>query len=364
MRALAVLLAACGGGSQAVHSDAALDAGGDAAMPTHFTAYISGSEIAWFDVGSNGALAPLGHIAAFAPNPSFLAITSNRLYAVSEDNSRIGAYARDPVTGAITFIDDAASGGSGPAHLSVDRSGAWVFAANYTDGAIAVLPVRADGGVGAPTQTVAAGQNAHMIVSDAANRHVFVPCLGSDYVAQYDFDPATGTLAPNPVPHVATAAGAGPRHLAFAPDGTHAYLINENNSTLTALAYDATAGRLSPINTISTRPPDATSANTGAEVWVHPNGRFVYGSNRGDDTIAVFAVDSTGAVALIGQTQTQGQTPRMFGIDPLGRFLYAANQASNTVVPFAIDATTGALTPIAAPIAATTPQFVGIVARP
>ena len=335
----------------------------DMATPKNFIAYVSGNgpDITWYSLGSDGGLTAIDKVATFAANPSFMAITVDHLYAVSESNSRVGAYARDPATGALTFINDASAGGNGPAHVSVDRTGKWVFAANYGNGAIAVLPIQANGGVGAPSQTINAGMNAHMIVSDVGGRHVFVPCLGSNYVAQYNFDPTTGMLAANGM--LMTAAGAGPRHLAFAPDGTHAYLINELNSTLTALSYNASTGQLAEINTISTRPPNATGTNTCAEVWVHPNGKFVYGSNRGDDTIAVFSVGANGGVTLIGQTSTQGMTPRMFVLDPLGRYLYAANQNSDTVVPFAIDATTGMLSATASPITARRPEFVGIVER-
>jgi 6-phosphogluconolactonase len=171
-------------------------------------------------------------------------------------------------------------------------------------------------------------------------------------------------MTPNAVPELATAAGAGPRHLAFAPDGKHAYLINELNSTLSALSYDAATGRLTELHTLSTRAAGAIGTNTTAEVVVHPNGKFVYGSNRGDNTIVVFARDATtGMVQTVAHTSTQGMTPRNFTIDPTGKFLYAANQNSGTVVPFAID-TAGRLTPTATPVNVPTPQFVGILALP
>ena len=340
----------------------------DAAPPSHLVAYVSGygPAIAWLDVDpSTGALTPVGSISAFAAGPSFLASTGAHLYAVSESTSRVGAYAIDPSSGALTFINDVAAGGDGPAHLSVDRGGKFVLVANYGNGAIAVLPLRADGGVLAARQVLNAGANAHEITTDPQNKYVLVPCKGADKVAQLTFDAVTGQLAPNAVPALPTAAGAGPRHLAFAPDGAHAYLINELDSTLTALAFDPATGRLASLQTITTRAAGATGANTTAEVWVHPSGKFVYGSNRGDDDVVTFAIDAgTGKLTLVAHTPTGGRTPRSFTLDPGGRWLYAANQASNSVTTFAIDPATGVPVRRGAEITAMQPSFVGLVALP
>jgi len=335
----------------------------DAARPVHMVAYVggNGASIGRYDIATNGGLTPAASTAAFAPKPSFLAITAGALYAVSEANSRIAAYALDPMTGALTLINDAAAGGSGPAYIGVDRSGAYVLVANYGDGSVATLAIRADRGVAAP-QSRAVGAHAHMIVTDPSNRYAFVPCLGADYVAQFAFDAATGTLTPNAEPYLTTATGAGPRHLAFAPDGRHAYLINESNSTLSALGFDGATGRLSELQTVSTRASGATGDNTGAEVWVHPGGAFVYASNRGDNTIAVFAIAGDGKLTAIGQAPTLGKTPRDFTLDPTGSRLYVANQDSNNLVPFAIDRRTGMPTPIAAPVSAPLPTFIGFTA--
>ncbi len=340
----------------------------DAAPPTRHIAYISGygPDIAVFELrAATGELSPLTSIAAFKASPSFLAMTGSHLYAASESASRVGAYAIDRTTGALTFINDVASGGNGPAHVSVDATGKFVLVANYGGGTIAVLPVRADGGLDAASQTLSPGTNAHEILPAPGNHFVFVPCKGSDYIAQYTFDPQTGTLAPNAVPRLMTATGAGPRHLAFAPGGAHAYLINELDSTLTALSYDSTTGRLTAAQTVSTRAAGATGTNTGAEVVVHPSGNYVYGSNRGDNNLAVFRIaPATGMLTLVGHTSTGGMTPRNFTIDPTGTWLYAANQGSSTVVGFSIDPSTGALTPAGAPIAAVQPSFVGFVTLP
>jgi 6-phosphogluconolactonase len=356
-----LVLAACANPEAAMPSSDATTA--DAASPAHVVAYISGygPAIAWFDVElATGALTAKGSLAA--PQPSYLALDAGHAYAVSENLNRVAAYAIDPVTGALTFVNDQPSQGAGPAHVSIDRTGTYVLVANYGGGTAAVLPINADGSLAAATQTVSPGTNAHMIVTDPNNRFAFVPCKGSDFVAQYVFD--HGTLAANAVPHLATAAGAGPRHLAFAPDGMHAYLVDENASTLVVLGYDPTTGQLTTQQTISTRAPGATGTNTGAEVAVDRGGRFVYASNRGDDNVAVFDVAGDGSVTLASHTPSGGTTPRMFAIDPTGRWLFAANQGSNTVVAFAIDATTGALTPTGAVTQATMPAFVGFVALP
>ena len=369
--ALLMVAGACGGGSSTVDASAGGD--GDAAptidgstRPTRFVAYVSGGDdIAWYQVDkSTGALSPISSIAAFRTDASFLAVSGDHLYAVTSGN-RVGAYSIDPETAGLTFINDVASGGTGPAHVSVDATGGFVLVANYGSGHVAVMPVQGDGGLAEATQAFVAGGNAHQIVADPSNENVVVPCLGDDKVAQYLFDASTGALNANAVPELDTASGAGPRHIAFAPDGRHAYLINELDSTLSALAWDEPTGRLSELQTVSSRAEGAPGDNTCAEVVVHPGGTFVYGSNRGDDNIAVFSIDaSTGRLTLVEHESTQGMTPRNFTIAPGGELLFAANQDSNTVVPFKIDTATGRLTPTAAPITVPTPKFVGIVELP
>lgn len=330
-------------------------------VPQHLVVYVSGygPKIAWFDFDlATGALTPTGSIDATAP--SFLALGQGHAYAVNESGNRVAAYAIDQTNGALTFQNDQATG-NGPAHVSIDRMGKFVLVANYGGNSAQVFPIAADGSLGAASQTVAAGTNAHMFITDPTNQYALIPCKGSDYVAQYAFGP-TGALTPNAMPHMLTALGAGPRHLAFAPDGNHAYLIDETASTLMALAY--AAGQLTPIQTTTTRAPGATGTNTGAEVVVHPSGKFVYGSNRGDDDIVGFAIGSDAKVTRIANTDTGGATPRSFAIDPTGKWLLAANQAGNNVTTFAIDAASGALTPTGTPLAATTPAFVGFLALP
>lgn len=360
----ALLVTGCGDDSTGTPMIDAPKLPPDAALPAHVVTYVSGygPNIAWLDLTiATGALAPVGSLPSTLPAPSFLAMTGTHLYAANESASRITAYAIDPATGALTYIDDQPSGGNGPAHLSVDRAGKFVLVANYGDGKIAVLKIRADGGVEPPQQTLDAGANAHQILTDPSNTHVLVPCKGANYVAQYLFDPTTGMLTANTVPRLATAAGSGPRHLAFAPDGAHAYLVNELDSTLVAMAYDGATGRLTALQTVSTRAAGATGANTGAEIAVHPSGAWVWASNRGDNNLAAFTIASSGMVTAAGHTPTGGMTPRAFAIDPSGTWLYAANQGSSNLTTFRIDATTGALASTGGPIAVTQPSFVGFV---
>jgi 6-phosphogluconolactonase len=363
---LLAIVAVLGCGKPAGHHDDAAPPGGEVVTGAqHHLLYVGGygPDLGWAPVAADGTLGALATTPAFAGGPSFLAATPAMLYAVSESDSRVGAYAIDPTSGALAYVNDVPSGGNGPAHLSVDPSGRFVLVANYGDGAIAVLAAGAT--LAAPHQTLAAGANAHMIVLDPSGRFAFVPCLGSDYVAQYLFDATSGMLSPNNVPHFATAPGAGPRHLAFAPDGAHAYLVNEKASTLTALALDPATGRLAELQTVSTRAAGATGKNTSAEIWVHPSGDFVFGSNRGDDNIATFSIDrATGRVTLAGHTPTGGRTPRDFTLDPAGTHLYVANQNSNSILAFTIDAATGALAPLGDALTATMPTFVGVVTLP
>jgi 6-phosphogluconolactonase len=313
---------------------------------------------------ATGALTATGTTTATG-SPSFLAIDPARrhLYAVDEANSKVEAFALDAATGALTHVgSDAPSGGSGPAHLTVDGSGKWVLVANYGSGDVAVLPIAGDGSVAAGT-SLHAGTKAHEIVVDASNRFAWVPCLGSDYVAQYAFDAVGGTLTASMPATVATPAASGPRHLALHPSRALAYVIEESDSMIGAYAIDG-GGKLTLLQRQSTRAAGATVANTGAEIQVHPSGSFVYVSNRGDDDLGVFTVASDGTLTPTAHVKTGGQTPRHFSLDPTGRWLLVANQGSGDVRVFAIAAASGgALTPTTTMVPATMPSFVGVVAR-
>jgi 6-phosphogluconolactonase len=353
-------------GSEAGH-DAALDASLESSPPARVVAYASGyaPDIQWFSVSAQtGALAPVGSLASFGTAPSFLAIDREvqHLYAVDENTpGQVGAYRIDPDAGALTFLGAVSSGGDGPPFVTVD--GAWVLVANYTSGTVAVLPVMPDGSLGAAVDTETVGSLAHMILPDPTDRFVFVPCKGSDYVAQFSFDAATGQLTANAVPHMSTATGAGPRHLAFHPDGTTAYLIDETDSTMSELSLDSTNGTLAILQTVSTRAPGATGTNTAAEVHVHPSGNWLLGSNRGDDNVVVFPL-AAGHMGTPTFTPSGGTTPRDFALDQSGGVLYAANQGTGNVVVFQFDASSGSLTPTGATAAATAASFIGLAALP
>jgi len=358
-----------GGGVDAPSEARAGD--GEAGAPMHLVAYASGygPNIQWLSVDTTtGATASAGSVASFGSSPSFLAVdaTAKHLYAVDENaTGQVGAYAIDATTGALTFQNAVSSGGNGPPFVTVDGSGKWVLVANYGDGTVSVLPIMGDGSLGAPVQTLSAGNEAHMIEPDPSNRFVFVPCLGADYIAQYVFDATTGKLTPNAKPTVAAASGAGPRHIAFHPSLHVAYVLAETASTVTSYAFDTTAGTLSPTQTISTLPSGFTGTNTGAEIHVHPSGKWLFASNRGDDSIVVFALDGAGAMTVHGFTKSGGTTPRDFSLDPSGALLYAANEGNGNVVPFVFDASTGALTAApGSPVSVTMASFVGFAALP
>jgi 6-phosphogluconolactonase len=299
-------------------------------------------------------------------NPSFLAIGPQQrcLYAVQETaefegqpGGGVSAFAIDRATGALTRLNSQRSHGVAPCHLTVDRTGQYVLVANYGSGSVSVLPIVPDGALGEATDVVQhhgssvdparqEGPHAHSVTLGPDNRYAFVADLGLDRVMSYRLDLAQGKLEPNDPPWVEVHAGAGPRHMAFHPSYRHAYVIHELDSTLSVFAYDRARGALKEVQNVSTLPGDFNGQSYCADVHVEPAGRFVYGSNRGHDSIALFAIDAqTGQVTPAGHQSTQGQTPRNFAIDPSGRWLLAANQDSDTVVVFRIDAQTGQLAP-------------------
>ena len=290
-------------------------------------------------------------------SPGFLAVHPNGrfLYAVNEvgevDGKKGGAvraFALDSVTGKLTLMNWELSKGINPCYLTTDKMGKTILVANY-GGTAAAFPIRPDGRLSEASSVVEhtgsstnparqEGPHPHGIYLDPANKFVVVPDLGQDKVLVYRFDSARETLVANNPPSVSLKPGAGPRHFAFHPQARYAYVINELNSTITAFSYDSTKGILSEIQTLSTLPSDFKGENTTAEIAVHPSGKFLYGSNRGHDTIAVFQIDDgKGTLTPVQYQSTLGKTPRNFGIDPTGKFLLAANQDSNTLVVFKID---------------------------
>lgn len=336
----------------------------------YFGTYTSGKSqgiyVSRFDSATGKLSEP--ELAAETKNPSFLAVhpTEKFIYAVGEVNDTQGkrggavnAFAIENKTGKLTALNQQTSGGTGPCHVSVDATGKCVMVANYGGGSIAALPIRADGSLGeAATIIQHTGSSvnpkrqtkpyAHFITPSPDNRFALTCDLGLDKVLVYQLDAATAKLTTNNPPHAVVPHGTGPRHLAFHPNGKFVYVINEMGLTITTFSYDAARATLFEEQNISTLPASysSTDKDSTAEIAVHPGGKFVYGSNRGHDSIAVFAVDAkSGKLTLVQHESTQGKTPRHFAIDPSGKWLFAENQNSDSVVGFAIDAATGKLKP-------------------
>ena len=310
-------------------------------------------------------LTPLG-VVAETVNPSFVAVHPNRrfLYAVNEvtnyksqSSGAISAFAIDRATGKLTLLNEVPSRGADPCYVTLDKTGKYVLVANYTGGNVAVFPVLDDGRLGdasafvqhsghGPDPERQEGPHAHSIDLSPDNHYALVDDLGLDELLVYHFDSAKGSLTPNDPKFAKLKDGAGPRHFAFHPNGKFAYVISELQSTVTVFTYDAAKGVLQSLQTISTLPKEFSGHNDDAEVQVHPSGRFLYASNRGHDSIAVFAIDEhKGTLTVVQDVPTQGKTPRNFEIDPTGSLLFAANQESNSIVVFRIDAKSGKLTP-------------------
>jgi 6-phosphogluconolactonase len=308
-------------------------------------------------------------LAVAAPSPSFLALhpSGRFLYAVGEidefQGARTGvvsAFAIDPTTGDLRLLNQEPSRGTGPTHLAVDKAGRNVLVANYGGGNVVVLPIGADGTLkpvssnqvhqgSGPDKGRQEKPHAHGVYLDPTERFALAPDLGADRVFVYRFDAAKGTLEPHgagtPEP------GSGPRHLAFHPNGRTVYVINELTSTITVFSWDAEEGVLAAVQTISCLPAGFSGKSWTAEVAVSPDGRFVYGSNRGDDSLAVFAVDpATGKLTAKGHAPVGGKNPRHFTIDPTGRFILAGHQASGTVGILKLDGATGMPSLVGTPV--------------
>lgn len=315
---------------------------------------------------STGALsAP--QLAAPTVNPSFIAFSPDRkfLFAVSESDAMAVPFAVDSATGKLNELQPPQpSGGPAPCHLATDRTGRVLVVANYHKGIVGALPLAPDGTLGAPTVMQHYGHSVnpdrqssphtHSVTLSPDNRHVIVCDLGLDRIFTYKLDLDNARLSPATPAFVTTPPGSGPRHFAFGADGRHAYAICEMGSLILAYDYAPANGALTPIQQISTLPADFAGASTCAEIRVHPNGRFLYGSNRGHDSIAVYAISpADGRLSLVEIVPCGGKNPRNFSLSPDGRWLVCANQNSNSLTVFSVDATSGRLT--AAPATATVP---------
>lgn len=293
-------------------------------------------------------------------NPSFLALDRGQrtLYSVHADLTEVSAFAIDKESGRLRFLNRQSMGGKNPVHLAIDPTGRFLITANYSAGTVAVLSIEPDGSLGpqvdnvqlpgepGPHRLEQPSSHPHDVPFDPAGRFILVPDKGLDRIFVFRLDSASGKLVPNDPPSVASRAGAGPRHVAFDHAAAFAYVINELDSTVTTYRYDAERGDLKPQQIVSTLPPTFTGNNTASEIVLAPSGKFVYGSNRGHDSIAIFAIDqASGMLSPIGWESTQGKTPRFFALDPSAHFLYAANETTDTIVTFRVDAATGNLTP-------------------
>jgi 6-phosphogluconolactonase (cycloisomerase 2 family) len=291
-------------------------------------------------------------------NPSFLALSGNgeRLYTVHGDLSDISAFKVDKASGKLTFLNRQSTQGKNPVHLAIDPSGRHVVVSNHIGASLAVLPIAEDGSLQELTQLVhlegpigphrveQKQAKPHFNPFDPTGEFVIVPDKGLDRVFTFRFK--DGQLTPATPAFVASRETAGPRHVAFHPKGTHAYVVNELDSTVTTYRYTASSGELTPVQIVSSLPDTFTGNSRASEIAVDRTGRFVYASNRGFDSIAVFRIDpATGHLAFVDAEPTLGRTPRFMTSTPDGRFLYALNEDSDTIVAFAVNPATGQLKP-------------------
>ncbi|WAL84247.1 lactonase family protein [Pandoraea sp. XJJ-1] len=317
-----------------------------------------GDGISVFRVDPHTAELSLVQVAKGLVNPSFLALNraGDRLYTVHGDLSDISAFAVDRTTGRIEFINRQSTHGKNPVHLAIDPTGKYIVVTNHIGASLAVLPIQADGSLAEMTQLVAVEGpiGPHRIEQKQAKPHfnpfdptgnfVIVPDKGTDRTFSYRF--ADGKLTPAQHPFVISREASGPRHVSFHPNGKYAYVVNELNSTVTTYSYDGATGALTPRQVVSALPETFTGNSRASEIEVDPSGRFVYASNRGDDSIALFRIDpANGMLQFVMATPTRGKTPRFFTIAPGGQFLYALNEDSDSIVAMRVDAESGQLTP-------------------
>lgn len=330
---------------------------------TRFIVYIGvyGSGVYAFRFDANTAkVSSLGMVGE-VKNPSFLATDQNyrNLYAVSElegkVEGRVASFSIDRGNGSLKLLNTRPSGGQAPCHLAVDHTDKTLVVANYTTGEATSYPIEKDGSLGAMASRMTAhgssankerqeGPHAHETVISADNRRVYVPDLGLDHIRIYRLDAATAKLTPNDPPFGQIDPGRGPRHMVFSHDEKYAYVLSEIEPFVTVFRHDASSGALHEIQSVETLPRDFKGENTGAEIRLDRSGKYLYASNRGNDSLQVFAVDPTnGTIRRIQIISTGGKTPRGFAIDPTGQFLFAGNQDSNQLAIFRVNRETGEL---------------------
>ncbi|MGI8962229.1 MAG: lactonase family protein [Bryobacteraceae bacterium] len=308
-----------------------------------------------------GKLDAMGTVAEVV-NPSFLTTDRDHrfLYAVSEvesnANGGVAAFSIDRRKGSLKFLNSASSAGVAPCHLAVDKTAKMLVVANYGTGGVSAFPIEHDGRIGAMSSLMEAhgssidherqeGPHAHEVVISADDRFLYVPDLGLDQIRIYRLDPSQAKLAASDPTFAKENPGSGPRHMAFSPSGKFAYVLSELKSVITVFAHDPSTGNLKLIQTVSTVPAGYSGENAPAEIEVDQAGKFVYASNRGHDSIAVFAIDETaGNLKQIQIAPSQGKEPRGMQIDPTGNWLFVGNHKSNHLVVLRIDGRTGQLT--------------------
>ena len=334
-----------------------------------------GKGIHIYDVGVDGTLTAVDILTGL-PSPSSIVFSANKkfLYAVNEISNFTGANTSGSVTamsvasdGSLKILNVISSGGTGPAHLSIDASGKWVLAANYGGGSFSVLPINTDGSVGAATDTVLLPRgtygvqpavdappgsfaisghdapHAHQAQTDPSGNFVYVNDLATDRIYIYKFDKTAGKLTPTSQQFVQASAGAGPRHMEFHPNGRWAYGLNEESSTIDFMAWDSSDGSLAIQASVSSLPQGFEGTNFASEIHISEDGRFVYAANRLHNSIGAFAVDADGFLTPAGNYWTRGDYPRHFAIEPYGRFLYVVHSRSDNVTTFGVDHGTGRL---------------------
>jgi 6-phosphogluconolactonase len=320
-----------------------------------------GFSLAHFDTGK--LTTPVFLQEAVAPAYFIISPDGKHLYTCNSDpGSSLSAYAIDPARAKLTFLNQKPSDGGDPSYISLDATGRYVMVANFEGGSIVVYALLPDGSIGERTAFVQntgtsvnpvrqSHAHSHSIRVDPSNRFVLAADLGLDKLFVYRFDQKTGALQPNDPPFATVAPGSGPRHIAFHPNGRIAYVINEMGSSIIRFGWDSNHGILTRYETVSTLPKDFTGMSTCAEILVHPSGKFVYATNRGHNSVAMFSVEAeTGRLTLIQNIPTQGRTPRNCEFDPTGRWLLVSNQDSSNAVVFRIDPDTGRLTQVGEPV--------------
>jgi 6-phosphogluconolactonase len=319
-------------------------------------------------------------------NPSFLTLGPDKrcLYAVNEitggnaphgkgPHGTVSAFAINPETRRLSYLNEQSTHGLAPCHATIEPEGRYCLVANYETGSVCVLPIERDGRLGEATDTVQfsgsgpnpdrqEGPHAHMVLPSPDHRFILAVDLGTDRLMAFRFDRERGALRPADAPWTQMPPGAGPRHLAFHPHRPLAYVISELQSTVTVFRYVERQGTFEAMQTISSLPDGFTAQNSGAEIKLAPSGRFVYASNRGHDSLAIYAVaPETGRLSLVGHESTRGIGPRDFAIDPTGTLLLVANQDTDTVVTFWINQDTGTLRATGCVAAVPTPVCLQLV---